>query len=93
MTCWHLRNMLFPTLWKYVEGCDLFDHHTFHFSYGQERITRLQNGLYAQCTYLILNPAICAYVQYVYSCIHLNRTHDLPGRLLWIYASLPPRRI
>jgi len=21
MTCWHLRNMLFPLLWKYIEGC------------------------------------------------------------------------
>jgi len=76
MTCWHLRNTLFPTLWKYVEGCDLFNRQMVRdFSVEHERMVPLQNGLYAQCTYLILNRAICTYVQYVYPRAHLKRTH------------------
>ena len=59
MTCWHLRNVLFPLLWEYVEGCNV----------TQQWLT-IRNGLYAQCVYLILNPTIGAYVQCVYSLTH-----------------------
>ena len=58
MTCWHLRNTLFPLLWKYVEGCNVL---------CSDPVRRLQNGLYAQCAYLVLNPAVGAYVQCVCS--------------------------
>jgi len=61
MTCWHLRNTLFPLLWKYVEGCDLSDRHRA----GLGQTAAPKNGLYAQCSYLISNPTICDYVQYV----------------------------
>ena len=77
MTCWRLRNTLFPILWQYVEGCDLFD------CYPDPRdhfwMVPLKNGLYAQCLYLERNPTIGAYVQYVYSHIHLNlnKAHEV----------------
>ena len=61
MTCWHLRNMLFPLLWEYVEGCNLFGPRPSHRRHAG--MVFLQNGLYAQCSYLIRNPTICAYVQ------------------------------
>ena len=67
MTCWHLCNMLFPLLWAYVEGCNLSDRHHF---YGA---APPKNGLYAQCSYLALNPAIAVYVRYVYSCAHSDK--------------------
>jgi len=62
MTCWHLRNMLFPLLWEYVEGCNLCDPHL-----RSDQMVPLKNSLYAQCSYLIHNPTICPYVEYVYS--------------------------
>ena len=55
VTCWHLRNMLFPLLWEYVAGCKVLLR------------GRIGNDLRAQCAYLILNPAIGAYVRCVYS--------------------------
>jgi len=68
MTCWHLRNMLFPLLWKYVEGCNMLSRrppaHVRHLGPG------LKIGLYAQCSYLINNPIVCTYVQCVCSCTH-----------------------
>jgi hypothetical protein len=69
--------MLFPLLWKHVEGCNLFYRHPVHHRCGSDRIVPLKNGLYAQCTYLTLNPTIAAYVQYVYSCVHSDKTHEL----------------
>ena len=64
MTCWHLRNMLLPLLWEYVEGCNLLGHRpSRHHHAGSDQMVPLQNGLYAQCLYLIRNPTICAYVQ------------------------------
>lgn len=62
MTCWHLRNMLFPLLWEYVEGCNLCEPHP-----DLDEVIPLENGLYAQCLYLIHNPTIGAYVRSVYS--------------------------
>lgn len=76
MTCWGLRNILFPLLWEYVEGCNMFapcpDRPT------AEHMISLKNGLPAQCSYLIRNPTIGAYIQYAYSClsrIKLTRCH------------------
>jgi len=67
MTCWHLRNMLFPLLWQYVEGCNMLNYRPpAHFS--SYMVPMLKNGLYAQCSYLINNPTVCTYVQYVCSC-------------------------
>ena len=59
MTCWSLRNRLLPLLWTDVEGCI-------------RRIPRRgelnpPHHLYAQCTYLLSNPAIATYVQSVRS--------------------------
>ena len=65
MTCWHLRNMLFPLLWTYVEGCNVSYRHGHRREGG--------NGLYAQCTYLVLNPTIGVYVQYVCSFTHKRK--------------------
>ena len=58
MTCWPLRNLLLPLLWADAEGCiSLYDY-----------TTRGGSGyLYAQCVYLISNPAIAVYVQSVLS--------------------------
>ena len=81
MTCWHLRNMLFPLLWKYVEGRNV-SRGTGGFMRPRPRLT---NGLYAQCAYLILNPTIGAYVQCVYSITYrweLTRRHPA-GLCLW----------
>ena len=80
MTCWHLRNTLFPLLWKHVEGCDLSDRHIAKTPLEQDKMVLLENSLYAQCTYLILNPIIGAYVQYVYSCIHRKKAHEVSHR-------------
>jgi len=81
MTCWHLRNMLFPLLWEYVEGCSMF---------GRARPNQfvpLKNDLYNQCSYLIHNPTVCAYIQYVCLCTYskekLTRCQRV-GPFLWI---------
>ena len=66
MTCWHLRNTLFPLLWKYVEGCHLY--YKSHPAYSPN------DGLYHQCMYLALNPVVGAYVQYVPYWVHSNDT-------------------
>ena len=81
MTCWHLRNMLFPLLWKYVEGCNVSYRHM------QQRSEWGGNGLYAQCTYLVLNPTISAYVQCVCSFIHEKKFTKCRSieLYLWIY--------
>jgi hypothetical protein len=94
MTCWHLRNMLFPLLWKYVEGCNIF-YRPISRRVAQDPVASAGNGLYAQCTYLIDNPTIAAYVRCVYSFIHrlkLTMCHSA-GLSLWICASRTLRRI
>lgn len=58
MTCWHMRNKLLPVLWKYVEACNF---PSLRRSLGPP----LSNGLYAQCSYLLLNPTVGAYVECV----------------------------
>ena len=82
MTCWHLRNMLFPLLWKYVEGCDISYRCPVPQSPGSDKMVFSGNGLYAQSVYLLLNPTVGAYVQCVYSCIHRLsfNTHEVPLR-------------
>ena len=61
MTCWHLRNILLPLFWEYVEGCNMLGHRpSRHDHAGSDQIVPLQNGLYAQGLH---NPTICAYVQ------------------------------
>ena len=54
MTCWPLRNVLLPVLWKDAEGCALLPAGR-KFAYG----------LYAQCEYLLSNPAVAVHVQCV----------------------------
>ena len=86
MTCWHLRNMLFPLLWKYVEGCNVHCRRLMPLRPGSKRVIQVGNGLYDQCVYLVLNPIIGAYVQCVYSLIHewrLTGCH-FSGLSLWI---------
>jgi len=64
MTCWHLRNEFLPILWEYVEGCNLIPRHLSLCVFLQPNWGSLvTNGLYPQCSYLLLNPTICAYVQ------------------------------
>jgi len=62
--------MLFPLLWEYVEGCNMLGH---RHRVGSDRMVPLENGLYAQCSYLIRNPAVCAHVQYAYSYDHSKK--------------------
>lgn len=62
MTCWHLRNVLFPLLWKYMEGRTRFSSHRAPFKWSRRSP---HNGLYAQCSYLLLNPTVGFYVQCV----------------------------
>jgi len=69
MTCWHLRNMLFPLLWKYTEGCNVAYRRPVPQSPGLDKVLTVGNGLYAQCAYLVLNPTVGAYVQCARSCI------------------------
>ena len=69
MTCWALRNALLPVLWKDTEGC------VIHPPSGYGRVGRTY-GLYAQCIYLLSNPTIAAYVQWVYFYLRSNRTHQ-----------------
>ena len=57
MTCWPLRNTLIPTLWRNTEGCVV---ESVPNDDGQ---ARKSYGLYAQCTYLLSNPTIAAYVR------------------------------
>ena len=73
MTCWHLRNILLPLLWEYVEGCNLLDWPTI----GSRRKVPLKYGLYAQCSYLLHNPTICACVRCVHFYIHSNKAHSV----------------
>ena len=56
MTCWTLRNTLLPVLWKNTEGCIVRPP-------SGMRETGMTYGLYAQCTYLLSDPTIAAYVQ------------------------------
>jgi len=58
MTCWALRNILHPVLWKNTEGC------IAHLP-SPSRRTGKTYGLYAQCVYLLSNPMIASYVQWV----------------------------
>ena len=67
MTCWALRNTLLPVLWKNTEGCVVKP--PFGSKAGRTY------GLYAHCVYLLSNPMIAAYVQWVQSHLRLNRTH------------------
>ena len=60
MTCWPLRNLLLPLLWADTEGC--ISHIPYDYKTGRGG---LGASLYAECTYLSLNPAIAAYVQCV----------------------------
>lgn len=55
MICWALRDVLLPVLWKDVEGCVVPNYPSDERTYG----------LYAQCEYLLANPAVAAYVQCV----------------------------
>ena len=58
MTCWTLRNILLPVLWKDTEACAI------PVCPDEERTY----GLYPQCEYLLSNPIVAAYVQCVHSC-------------------------
>jgi len=57
MTCWALRDALLPVLWRNIEGCVVT-----HGSDGRG-MPRKSYGLYAQCVYLLSNPAIAAHVR------------------------------
>ena len=70
MTCWRLRNALFPLLWEYVEGCNIYESDTDP--------PRLKNGLYSQSAYIVRNPTVGAYVQYVHPWVHSNSIHEVP---------------
>ena len=67
--------MLFPLLWRYVEGCNLSGRRPVRLQSGSDRTVPPKNGLYAQCSYLIRNPTIGAYVRYAYSRLHSNRAN------------------
>ena len=69
MTYLHLCNALFPLLWEYTEGCNLF--------YKNCPVDPVKNGLYPRCTYLALNPTIGAYAQYVYAWVHSSNTNGV----------------
>ncbi|KAF9645681.1 hypothetical protein BDM02DRAFT_3189524 [Thelephora ganbajun] len=56
MTCWPLRNVLLPVLWKNTEGCIVKPP-------SDGGPAGKTYGLYAQCAYLLSNPAIAVYVQ------------------------------
>ena len=77
MTCWHLRNTLFPLLWEHVEGCNVFGRRPAPRRLGSDQMVPLKNGLYAQCLYLVRNPTIGAHVKYVQPCVHLHKTHEV----------------
>ena len=73
MTCWHLRNMLFPLLWEHVEGCDVFaSRQAVHPDYVSNQLVLLKNGLHDQCSYLVHNPIVGAYVRHVCPHTHSN---------------------
>ena len=74
MTCWHLRNVLFPLLWNYVEGCRILPNHPAE---DNRPFVSLESGLYPQCTYVILNPTIGVYVRCVCYWVHSNNTHGV----------------
>lgn len=58
MTCWPLRNLFLPLLWTDPEGC------ISHIPYNHETKSGGEGShLYAQCVYLLSNPAIAANVQ------------------------------
>ena len=56
MTCWTLRDVLLPILWRHVEGCVVE-------STSKRGRTRKTYGLYPQCVCLLSDPKIAAYVQ------------------------------
>ena len=54
----------------------------------------LKNNLQAQCSYLMRNPTVCAYVQYVYSRIRSSKIHEVSlcrvlSVDLWIGEDIP----
>ena len=75
MTCWRLRNMLFPLLWEYTEGRYFSPLRPSNKRYGA-----LSHGLWAQCTYLLLNPTVGAYVRCVKAspCSRVPNSRGLP---------------
>ena len=78
LTCRLLRNVLLPVLWKDVEGCVVINP-------GYPRNT-CTYGLYHQCEYLLLNPAVAAYVQCVSSFLspeNSSQNPAPPGPCLW----------
>lgn len=61
MTCWPLRNLLLPLLWADVEGFISYTRYDYETRSGGPG-----SNLYAQCIYLLVNPAIAAYVRFVW---------------------------
>lgn len=73
MTCWDLRNKLLPVLWRYVEGCNFPPLHRIP---GPDMLLPQNKGLYAQCSYLLLNPSISTYVECVNRQTFAPRSHS-----------------
>ena len=73
MSCWHLRNVLLPLLWEYVEGWRVFARRqAAHHDPTLGEWVLPKSGLYDQCSYLAHNPIVGAYVQHVYPHTHPN---------------------
>jgi len=70
MTCWHLRNMLFPLLWEFVEGCKVFVRRPVYPDPAPNQMVPLKSGLEDRYSYLAHNPTVGAYAQRVYFRIH-----------------------
>ena len=71
MTCWVFRDTLLPILWRNTEGCVVHRPHEVPIAGASDKTY----GLYPQCLYLLSNPMIAAYVQWVFSHLRLNTTH------------------
>ncbi|KAF9782927.1 hypothetical protein BJ322DRAFT_182548 [Thelephora terrestris] len=90
MTCWHLRNRLLPVLWKHVEGCNMYLKHRSH---GPHMTSRLGGGLYAQCSYLLLNPTIGVYVETLSVDLYFKHApKDLMSKFIDCLVRLPNLR-
>ena len=59
MTCWALRDILLPVLWRNTEGC------VVKLPSDGGHVNGKTYGLYAQCVYLLSNSTIAAYVKWV----------------------------
>jgi len=78
--------MLFPHLWRYMEGCDVY----YDRRVRKRLNLKMRNGLYDQCAYLVRSPAVGAYVRVLGVDLNFKRApEDLMEKFVDCLVLLP----